>query len=144
MANTFLVGVDGSDCCHRAAEFAANAASAAGAELVLVYVIEWSPFTFNTPEENEQRHKRREEEIERANSEVLQPLIAKLGRPGLALRGAVRHGHAAEILAELAEADEVRQIFVGRLGSSRLKSLVFGSIAGSLAQISPVPVTIVP
>lgn len=144
MANTFLVGVDGSDCCRRAAEFAANAARASGARLVAVHVIEWSPFTFNTPEENEQRHKRREEEIERATRQVLEPVVADLARSGLKVEGVVRHGHVAEILAELARGEGVSQMFIGRRGISRLQALVFGSIASSLAQISPVPVTIVP
>ena len=45
---------------------------------MVAYVIEWSPYSFNTPEENEKRHKRREEEIERAQSQVLDPLVASL------------------------------------------------------------------
>ena len=65
-AECFLVGVDDSDCSRRALDFASRRARAMGARLVVVYVIEWSPYSFNTPEENEQRHKRREEEIEQA------------------------------------------------------------------------------
>jgi nucleotide-binding universal stress UspA family protein len=50
----------------------------------------------------------------------------------------------AEVLCELAQERGVAQIFSGRLGRGRFKSLLFGSVAGSLVQVSPVPVTVVP
>ena len=144
MTDTLLVGVDGSDGGKRAAEFAAGRAKESGARLVVAYVIEWSPYTFNTPEENEQRHKRREEEISRAESEVLRPLVASLKSEGIDAEGVVQHGHAAEVLSRMAQDRGARQIFIGRRGISQLKAMLFGSVAGSLVQISPVPVTVIP
>lgn len=144
MPDAFLVGVDGSESSHRAAKFAAGRATAGNARLVVAHVIEWSPYTFNTPEENEMRHKRREEEIERARTQVLDPLVAELRVGGLAVEGVVRHGHAAEVLTALAKEFGVTQTFIGRVGHSRIAALLFGSVAGSLVQISPVPVTVVP
>lgn len=144
MADTFLVGIDGSECCSRAVDFAAVHAKHAGARLIVAYVIEWSPFTFNTPEENELRHKRREEELARARSQVLEPVLAELKQAGVTAEGAMRHGHAAETLAQLAEEHKASQIFIGRRGVSKLQALLFGSVAGSLVQISPIPVTVVP
>lgn len=144
MPDIFLVGVDGSESSHRAAKFAAAHASAGKARLVVAYVIEWSPYSFNTPEENEQRHKRREEEIERARTQVLDPLVAELGAGGLAVEGVVRHGHAAEVLSGLASEFGATQIFIGRVGHARIAALLFGTVAGALVQISPVPVTVVP
>jgi nucleotide-binding universal stress UspA family protein len=111
---------------------------------VAAYVIEWSPYTFNTPEENEQRHKRREEEIERARTQVLDPLVATLRSSGLEVEGVVRHGHAAQVLSDLAVEHGAAQIFIGRRGISKIAALLFGSVAGSLVQVSPVPVTVVP
>ena len=75
MSKLIMVGVDGSEPGVRAAELAAEEANANGAKLSIVYVIEWSPYSFNTPEENEQRHKRREEEIDAANTKILKPLV---------------------------------------------------------------------
>jgi nucleotide-binding universal stress UspA family protein len=144
MTTTYLVGVDGSDAGHRAVAFAAERAKASGAQLVVAYVIEWSPYSFNTPEENEQRHKRREEELERARTHVMEPLLAELRAAGLTAEGVVRHGHPAEVLCELAKEHGAAQIFIGRRGLSRVSALLFGSVAGSLVQISPVPVTVVP
>lgn len=144
MPDTLLVGVDGSDGGARAAKFAAARARESGASLIVAYVIEWSPYTFNTPEENEMRHKRREEEISRAQSEVLQPILDLLNEGGKIADGVVQHGHAAEVLSRLAAEQKASQIFIGRRGLSKLQALLFGSTAGSLVQISPVPVTVIP
>ena len=144
MADTLLVGVDGSDCGVRAVEFAAKRAKDGNARLVVAYVIEWSPYTFNTPEENEKRHKRREEEISRAESEVLAPVVSSLTQDGVNAEGVVRHGNPAEVLSSLAVENKASQIFIGRRGLTKLQALLFGSVAGSLVQISPVPVTVIP
>lgn len=144
MTDTILVGVDNSECGRRAADFAVARAKAGKARLVVAHVIEWSPYTFNTPEENEQRHKRREEEIERAQTQVLDPLVAALESSGVEVEGVVRHGHAAQVLCDLAGETGATQIFIGRRGLSKLAAMLFGSVAGSLVQISQVPVTVVP
>lgn len=144
MTDTFLVGIDGSEPGQRAVDFAVERAKAGKAKLTVVYVIEWSPYTFNTPEENEVRHKRREEEIERAKSQVLDPLVASLKAGGTDVEGIVRHGNAAEVLSGLAGEKGACQIFIGRRGLSKVQALLFGSVAGTLVQVSPVPVTVVP
>ena len=144
MAETLLVGIDGSDGGERAAAFAAKSASQSQARLVVAYVIEWSPYSFNTPQENEVRHKRREEEISRAESEIIGPMLTSLKGQGVEAKGVVRHGHAAEVLSQLAEEEGVSQIFIGRRGLTQLQAMLFGSVAGSLVQISPVPVTVIP
>ena len=51
MPDTLLVGVDGSDGGARAVNFAAKHAKDSKAKLVVAYVIEWSPYSFNTPQE---------------------------------------------------------------------------------------------
>ena len=144
MAKTMLVGIDGSEPSLRAAEFAASVARAHEARLLVVYVIQWSPFTFNTPEENESRQRRREAEIEGAQSKVLAPLLAKLAESDCRVEGIVRHGRPAEILNQLAREENAAQIFIGRTGASGLKNLLFGSVASHLVQTASVPVTILP
>ena len=144
MTDTFLLAVDGSEPAARAAEFAKMRAKAGKARIVVAYVIEWSPYSFNTPEENEERHKRREEEIAKAKSQVLDPLVASLQGEGLEVEGVVRHGNVSEVLSELASENGACQIFIGRRGLSKVKAMLFGSVAGTLVQISPVPVTVVP
>lgn len=143
MSVTFLVGVDGSEGARRAAEFAAERARREGARLLLACVVEWSPFTPLTPDEQAERHVQREKEIAAADAHILAPLREALGE-GLEVEGLVRHGHVAEVLCELATERGAAQIFSGRLGRGRFKSLLFGSVAGSLVQVAPVPVTVVP
>ena len=89
MAETLLIGVDGSKCCNRAVKCAAERAKASGARLIVAFVIEWSRYTFNTPEENEERHKRREQEIEVARTRILDPLVDSLKADGLNVEGVV-------------------------------------------------------
>ncbi len=144
MSNTFLVAVDGSKGSIRAAEFATERALASKSELILAYVIEWSPYSFHTPDELAERHKRREEEIERAQSTVLEPIAKSVKAKGVKVEVVVHHGHPTETLVDLAKERGATQIFIGRKGESRVASLLFGSVAGSLVQTSPVPVTVVP
>ena len=144
MTNTFLVAVDGSAGSLRAAEYAAGSAKASKAKLILAYVIEWSPYSFHTPEELAERHKRREEEIERAQSTVLGPVLKSMKDMGVDAETIVKHGHPSESLIDLAKDRNAAQVFIGRKGESRMASLLFGSVAGSLVQTSPIPVTVVP
>ena len=144
MKNNFLLAVDGSPGSVKALEFAAERAKRGSAKVIVAYVIEWSPYSFNTPEENAERHKRREEEMDRATQSIVEPLVAKLTKAGLDVESVVRHGHPAETLIDLAEKHDVSQIFIGRRGGSGLKTLLFGSVAANLVQTSPVPVTVVP
>lgn len=144
MSQTLLVGTDGSKCSSRALEFASLHAQSTGDKLTIAYVIEWSPYSFNTPRENEMRHKRREEEISRAWDEVIKPLVEKYSQRGIDVSGVVRHGHAAHVLNDLGNELGASVLFVGRQGTSSLKSLLFGSVAVTLVQISERPVTVVP
>ena len=50
--------------------------------------------------------------------------------------------HTAETLINLAHEYKVAEITIGRRGQSGIKSLLFGSVAGSLMQTSDIPVTV--
>lgn len=143
MTDIFVVGFDGSDAAHRAVDFAAARANSASAKLHLVQVIEWSPYSFHTPDELAERHKRREQELERAHG-IVQPVADKLNASGIEATCEARHGHAGELLCSIAEEKSAVQIIVGREGGSGFANRLIGSLAITLAQASPVPVTIVP
>jgi nucleotide-binding universal stress UspA family protein len=144
MTKVLLVGIDGSKCAERALEYAAEWAAASGHQLIVAHVIEWSPFTFNTPQENEERHKRREAELERAHLEIIDPVVDALRERRIMARGVIRHGHAAETLGLIAEEFGVHNIIIGKVGTSRIRAQLFGSVAISMVQVSPRPVTVVP
>lgn len=144
MSQVYLVGIDCSDCGHRAVDYAAEEAAAHGARLIVAHIIEWSPYSFNTNEENAERHKRREAELDRAHSEIVDPVVEKLQEKGIDAKGVIRHGHIAKTLKALAEELSATAIVVGRHGESGLVSQLFGSVPGTLVQISDRPVTVVP
>ena len=144
MSTTYVVACDGSEASGRAVRFAIDRAKVSGASLVLAHVLEWSPYTFLTPDELEERHKRRNEELQRAQSALIDPLVESVTAEGVEARAVIRYGHVAETLVSIAEEEGSAQIFIGRAGQSNLRNLVFGSVAASLAQIAPVPCTIVP
>jgi nucleotide-binding universal stress UspA family protein len=144
MANKILVALDGSDGSKRALNAAAEHAKLTSSDLVLAYVIDWSPSSFHTPQELEERHIRRESEIQRANDSVLNPEIAALEAEGLNVETVVHHGKIAETLLDLGEQHGISQIYIGRRGESRMHAMIFGSVSAALVQTSSVPVTVVP
>ena len=144
MANKLLVALDGSDGSKRALNAAAQHARLTNSDLVLAYVIDWTPYSFHTPQELEERHKRRESEIQRANDSVLNPEIATLEAEGIKVETVVHHGKIAETLLELGDQQGVSQIYIGRRGESRMHTMIFGSVSAALVQTSSVPVTVVP
>lgn len=144
MQNSYLVAADHSAGSQRALVHAIERAKASGATLILAHVIDWSPYSFHTNEELAQRHQRREEEIIRAKEAVVAPLEAQAKSAGVAVESHVRHGRGAETLTAMAQEFDVAQIIAGRSGETGLKSIVFGSTASKLIQISDVPVLIVP
>ena len=144
MTDTILIGIDGSKAGEHAVNFAVSQAKSGNTGLVLAYVVEWSPYTFNTPEENEQRHLRRKEEIKTARERVLNPILTSLESQNIKALGVVRHGQVADVLLLIAKEQDAGQIVVGRVGHSGIKSLLFGSVAAKLIQLAHIPVTIVP
>lgn len=144
MSKKIMVAVDGSSGAERALAYAVDQAKLTNASLVLAYIIDWSPYSFHTPEELEERHKRRESEIQRANDSILAPHVAALRDSQLSIETIVRHGKIAETLGDMSAELGVSQICIGRLGESRLRSMIFGSVTAALVQSSSVPVTVVP
>ncbi len=142
---TLIVGLDGSDAGKRALDFAKAQAKLIGdCDIAIVYVIEWSPFSFQTPEENEQRHKRRDEELALAHSRVVDPAVNAATEEGFTVEGIARHGDVAEILDRIAKNRGAVQIIVGRVGHRGLKERLFGGVTARLAAVSSVPITIIP
>lgn len=144
MSSKIIVGHDGSKSGERAIAHAKQQASRIGdCEIVLVYVIEWSPFSFQTAEENEQRHKRREEEIRLAENRILEPAVKGLTDDGFNARGLVRHGDVADLLDAVAKKEGADQIVIARSSESGFAKRLFGSATASLAMHASVPLTIV-
>ncbi|MEM7318104.1 MAG: universal stress protein [Pseudomonadota bacterium] len=144
MTSKFVVGYDGSAASRRALDFALARAQRGGESVVVAHVLEWSPYSFLTPTELEERHKRRAEELARAEEAFAKPLTEELSAKGITIETVIKYGHVSETICKVATDMSATQIFIGRHGEGGLASRVFGSVAGTLAQCAPVPCTIVP
>ena len=144
MSKTYVVGVDDSGESSRALQFALKMAKESGASIKIIHVLEWSPYSFLTPEELDQRHKRRGEELERANTAIIDPIIKSLSSKDKDVTGEVRYGGIAETIAKFSEECKADMVFVNRSGEGRVSARLFGSVPGTLVQVSQIPVVVVP
>ena len=144
MTTHFVVGYDGSVAGRRAIDFAIESAKNNNKSVLVAHILEWSPYSFLTPEELEERHKRRNEEVERARQAVIAPIIEAVSNAGVEVDSVIKYGHVADTLCAVAKEYGAEQIFVGRTGQSGIASRIFGSVAGSLVQVAHIPCTIVP
>lgn len=144
MSNLFIVGVDGSAASDRAVDFAIARAKVSDAKILLVHILEWSPYSFLTAEELAERHQRREQEIDRARSHFVAPVRVKIEEAGLSAEDQILYGHVADVMCTVAREFGAAQIFIGRTGHSKLGARLFGSVPTALVQGSPIPVTVVP
>ena len=144
MTTKLVIGMDGHQSGGRAVDYARRLAGLIGdCELIVAYVIEWSPFSFQTAEENEQRHKRREEEIATAMERVVDPTVKLLSDAGFKARGVVRHGDVADTLNAISESEGAEQIIVARVSDGGFANRIFGSATSNLVMSASVPVTVV-
>lgn len=139
-----VIGLDGEGSGERALSYGTQMANLIGdCEILVIYVIEWSPYSFHTPEENEQRHKRREEEITMANERVITPALATLKKAGVKASGIVRHGDVADTINRIADKEKADQIIVSRSSEGGFTTRIFGSSTANLVMSANVPVTVV-
>ncbi|QFS81388.1 universal stress protein [Roseivivax sp. THAF197b] len=144
MPAPILVGYDGSQPSHRALDHALTVAKSQDTSIILVHVLEWSPYSFLTAEELAERHSRRKEELARAESAVVKPALERVSGSSVEITPVIQYGHSAEILTRVAKDHGASQIVVGRDGNGGLAARFFGSTAATLIQIATIPCTIVP
>ncbi|MBX2868881.1 MAG: universal stress protein [Acidiferrobacterales bacterium] len=144
MSEIIVIGLDGHESGGRALQHGAKLAKLIGdCELLVAYVIEWSPYSFQTAEENEKRHQRREEEISVAQERVIDPALAEMKKSGISASGVVRHGDVADTLNAIAGERNAQQIVVGKTSEGGFTKRLFGSSTTNLVMGADVPVTVV-
>ena len=144
MALTYVVAIDGSEGGIKAAKYALEKAALVSAELKILHVLQWSPYSFLTPDELAERHKRRGEELQRAQTAICEPTVKALGATQVKISTEVRYGHIPNVILDYCVETNARQVFVGRHGGGQLTTRMFGSVPGTLIQVSDIPVTVVP
>ena len=144
MTAKLVIGLDGQASGQKALDYGKDMATRSGdCELLVAYVIEWSPYSFQTPEENAQRHKRREEEISTAMERIITPAVTSLKDAGMNARGIVRHGDVADTLNSIAEEEDADQIIICRSSDGGIAKRLFGSSTANLVMHASVPVTVI-
>lgn len=129
---------------HHVLDYATEQAKKSGARLHILHVLEWSPYAFLTPEELEERHGRRKDELARAHSAIMGPALQRVAAADVSAEGEIRYGQVVELVCDTAEKLGASMIFVGRAGGNALGARIFGSVPLGLAQAATVPTVIVP
>jgi len=139
--NRILVGVDGSTESRAAATFAANLATATGAQLILAGIA----FASDPLADPEWRVRLRtfEEEESARTMNMVKGMAAEIARPEQAVQTIVEKGVPASALADLAARLNVDLVVVGHRGRGGIKRMLMGSVADRLVQICSKPVTVV-
>ncbi|MEW6705962.1 MAG: universal stress protein [Pseudomonadota bacterium] len=131
-AGTWLVAVDGSEGCLRAASMAARLIAAeALAEVDLVHVQPWLT------------KEAAEAELPHRGWQASAAARALMDEAGIAWRLHVRMGEVAEQIVALAQGLGSRGIAIGSHGLTATESLLLGSVAYKVVHLGTVPVLIV-
>ena len=141
---TYVIAYEGDEDGTRVLDFAIRQAKAADAKLLIIHVLEWSPYQFLTPEEVEERHGRRKQEIGRAQKVILDPAMERANKAGVEAEARLPHGSVVPLVDKAAREAGASMIFVGRSGASSLGARIFGSVPLGLAQIATIPTVIIP
>ena len=139
---TFVVAFDDSPATS-VLDCAVARAKKSGARLLVIHILEWSPYSFLTQEELAERSRRRTEELERARTHIIEPALARAEAEGVEATGSTKHGNVADLVVKAAKEANATFIFVGRSGSGAF-GRVFGSVPLAIAQLATVPTVIVP
>lgn len=130
-----LVPVDGSECCRRAAAFAAELVRDTGAQITLVHVYDApaaAAMGLSFPDDSA--------------AKVAQSSFAH-AKQAMADIEVEEHlveiGHPAERILDVAKENGFTQIIMGSRGRSRFSELVLGSVSERVLRGAPCPVTIV-
>jgi len=138
-----MVATDGSDGADRAVDVAAELAKAVAGSLLIVNV------GGDMPGDEMKRLAHAEKDIgdalEARTRQILRDArerAQRLGAPGVQVQSG--WGDASEVIIEIAEAQRVDTIVVGRRGRGRLAGLLLGSVSQKLVSLAPCVVIVVP
>jgi nucleotide-binding universal stress UspA family protein len=138
MYDSILVPVDGSDQSRQATAYAAGVASACGADLELVHVLDTVGLL--RPLFGDEERKKRRERARKLLSDA-----AELAEDAdVVVETTVAEGDAAESLLRTAEEREVDLVVVGKGGRGGLGKRLLGSVSTAVLRHADVPVVVVP
>lgn len=134
----YVVGFDGSEASERAADFAADAALAAGARLHFIYVIEGRGQSGKIDAQAAE-----DPNVDKA-TRIVGPALIRYRQRGLDVSQEIRRGKPGDAIKEAVVENDAAHVFIGRKATPTLADRLLGGVAASLMQNSPVAVTVVP
>jgi nucleotide-binding universal stress UspA family protein len=137
MYDRILVPVDGSDCSRRAVAYGAGVASACGADLDLVYVLEAGGF-FRSLFGDDERERRR------SGARELLDDAADLVGADVAVETHLLEGDAAESILATADERGADLIVLGKSGRGGVRRRLLGGVSTAVLRHADVPVLAVP
>ncbi len=144
MSDPILVPFDGSESAERALSYATGLARGQQCPIHLLGVVEWSYFGVQNPMELAQAQTNHIAEVQRLQTEVLEPRAEHLRAAGIDAKVTVEPGPVTATILDVAERLHANVLVVGRRGGSRLSKLLMGSTSSALVQTAPIPVIVVP
>ena len=140
---TIVVGVDGSDLSHKAAERAAAMAKHWKAKLVIATVVRepegWWGIGGAPPSPEALANA-----IAQGQEEVLKKVETELDLAGIEYETTQELGDPANQLISICEERDADLIVIGRRGAGLAERVLLGSVADRLCHHSPVPVLVIP
>ncbi len=138
---TILVAVDGSRSSQRALDYAIRQANGSPTRVLLTYIQTIPDFYANRKEYLRRPENKRL--AQRLAKEAIAPAARKLTKAGVAHQTTVKWGDVASEIVRTATQSNSDAIVMGSRGRGLVKSLILGSTAMKVLQLSPVPITIV-
>ncbi|MFK7955038.1 MAG: universal stress protein [Lysobacterales bacterium] len=139
-----VVGYDGSESSQKALAFAKELAQNHGAAIELQHIVDWSPFEYYSLEETAIQMRERKAQIQNDRESLFPPVLADLEKCGITANANVTFGSPPQVIARVAKNIDALMIVVGRQGRSKIRRLLLGSVASSVANHANCPVVIVP
>ena len=143
MPRKFLVAVDGSEHGWKALDLAADLANSSGAELLIAHVVHPEPVPGVLAQLAKAEGVPFEEEVARfyAGRTLADKIVveaeSRARKTGLEqVETRIVEGHAATLITEMAENEQVDMIFLGSRGLSDVKSLLMGGVSHKVMNLA--------
>jgi nucleotide-binding universal stress UspA family protein len=141
-----VLALDESEHARRAVEWCAEHAGALGAEVVVVHALDitfvfgfGSPLALAAPPPPYPK-----ERIEHFRDVIARDWCKPLADAGVAIRVIVSEGRPADVVREIAKAEDAEVVVCGRRGRGGVAEFFMGSVSHELAHRLDVPLVIVP
>jgi nucleotide-binding universal stress UspA family protein len=148
MITKILVPTDGSETAKKAAEYAFSVAAQCNAEVVILGVIDRSPFVGRVfvPVASAPTHLREpiEDFLKNAAETDVAEIVELAKKQHISATAKIRHGHAVEEIVKEAEESGADLIVISSHGRSALEAALLGSVTfGVIHKDTRIPVLVV-